>query len=150
MVQGITLVELVQRSHALALEIESHLGQIPVQVRRALHALDIQSEEPDGREEQEEQKAEEVRCFLVSLGPHQLVTEALIKEVHRILTEGLGYYGNVPGEYRGEGEMELWGTYSGHHTAVDWREVPRLMAALVAWLESTLSLSKDHPKAPGF
>jgi Fic family protein len=146
MVQG----GIIRQAHALALEVESHLEQIPLQVRRGLQALDIQREDPDGREAEEVRRAEEARRFIVVLPPNQAVTEGLIRELHRILTEGLGYYGNVPGEYRDEGEMELWGPYSGHHTAVDWREVPRLMAALVAWLESTLSLSKDNPKNPGF
>lgn len=84
------------------------------------------------REEKEARNAEKVMRFVAKLIRDDAatpLTENLICEMHKLMTEGIDYPHNTPGHYR-EGPVRA-GTYVPPQTG---EEVRRLMPELIAWL----------------
>jgi len=84
------------------------------------------------RAEQEAKNAQEVMAFVADTleqDPSHPVTEALIREIHRLTTEGIDYPANEPGVYRNHPVHA--GTYVPPRTG---DEVRRLTAQFVQWL----------------
>lgn len=84
------------------------------------------------REERETRNAEALMRRvgqLLAANPTRPVTEALIQDFHRILTEGIAYPNNAPGRYRSHSVNV--GPYRPPETE---GEVRRLMAEFVRWL----------------
>ena len=88
------------------------------------------------REEQEVRNAEALMLYVgeyVEHNPMAPVTEALISEFHRILTQGINYPHNEPGRYRNHAVVV--GNYRPPPTG---EEVRRLMSEFVRWLNTGL------------
>jgi Fic family protein len=84
------------------------------------------------RDEQEARNAEKVMLFVgerLRQEPHRPVTEDLIRELHRLTTEGIDYPQNEPGVYRNHAVSA--GTYVPPQTG---DEVQQLMREFVEWL----------------
>ncbi len=64
--------------------------------------------------------------------------EALIREIHRLTTDGLRYPGNVPGEYRSHAV-----TVGNYRPPATGEEVRRLMAEFVRWFNQGEALHWD-------
>ncbi len=64
--------------------------------------------------------------------------EALIREIHRLTTDGLRYPGNVPGEYRSHAV-----TVGNYRPPATGEEVRRLMAEFVRWFNQGEALRWD-------
>ncbi len=64
--------------------------------------------------------------------------EALIREIHRLTTDGLRYPGNVPGEYRSHAV-----TVGNYRPPATGEEVRRLMADFVRWFNQGEALRWD-------
>lgn len=85
------------------------------------------------REEREVRNARDVFDFVaarLTADPHAPVTEDLIREIHRLTTEGIGYQHTTPGQYRSHGVTA--DTYS----APPHDEVPQLMKRFVEWVNT--------------
>ncbi len=83
------------------------------------------------REEREVRNAQALKEFVERLlreNPDTPLTESLIREFHRILTDGIDYPHNEPGRYR------LHPVAAGDHRAPDHEEVPALMSGFEEWL----------------
>ena len=83
------------------------------------------------REEREVRNAHALMVYIERLlqeEPNQPLTENLIWEFHRILTEGIAYPHNGPGRYRS------FRVNAGDYLAPDHATVSRLMADFIAWL----------------
>lgn len=93
------------------------------------------------REELETRNAEALMRFVGQLlvtKPNLPVTEELIKEFHKILTEGIDYSHNVPGHYRNHSVSV--GPYRPPETE---EAVRRLMTELIWWLNTGQPASWD-------
>ena len=93
------------------------------------------------REERETRNADALMQHvgqLLAADPTLPVTEGLILEFHRILTEGIDYPHNVPGHYRNHSVNV--GPYRPPETG---EKVRRLIAEFVAWLNTGLPASWD-------
>ena len=83
------------------------------------------------REEREVRNAQALKEFVETLlreNPDTPLTEALIREFHRILTDGIDYPHNEPGRYR------LHPVAAGDYRAPAHEEVPALMSGFEEWL----------------
>ena len=83
------------------------------------------------REEREVRNAHALMRFVedrLRAEPGQPLTEGLIREFHRILTDGIVYPNGAPGRYR-TGPVSV----ADYH-APDHASIPRLMAGFIAWL----------------
>lgn len=93
------------------------------------------------REEQEVRNAETLMQYVgqyVQHNPTAPVTESLIMEFHRILTEGINYPHNEPGSYRNH--SVIVGSYRPPPTG---EEVRRLMSEFVRWFNTGLPTHWD-------
>ncbi len=83
------------------------------------------------REEREVRNAHALMKFVEShlrAEPNQPLTEQLMREFHRILTEGINYPNNEPGRYRSANVT------AGDYHAPDHTAVPGLMTDFTTWL----------------
>ena len=93
------------------------------------------------REEQEVRNAEALMRYVgeyLEHNPSALVTEELILEFHRILTQGINYPHNEPGRYRNHSVVV--GSYRPPTTG---EEVRRLMTEFVRWFNTGLPMHWD-------
>lgn len=82
----------------------------------------------DEREARNAQAALEFVQTVVRTDPNRPLDEPLIREIHRLTTDGLRYPGNVPGEYRSHAVVV--GDYRPPATG---EEVRRLMSEFLRW-----------------
>jgi Fic family protein len=83
------------------------------------------------RDEMEARNAEQVMRFVakaIQEEPGLPLTEALIRQIHRLVTEGIDYLDNIPGKYRSHPVRA--GTYVPPRSGED---VERLMAEFIRW-----------------
>jgi Fic family protein len=98
--------------------------------------------ESRAREEQEARNAERVLRFVAETldsDRDQPVTEALIRELHRLTTDGIQYPHNTPGRYRDHAA-----TAGDYVPPRDADEVRRLMSEFVRWLNEPPA-TRLHP-----
>ena len=112
----------------------------------ALAVLEAASDRPvlppsrarDEREVRNAQAALEFVQRIVRTDPGRPLDEALIREIHRLTTDGLRYPGNVPGEYRSHAV-----TVGNYRPPATGEEVRRLMAEFVRWFNQGEALRWD-------
>ena len=95
---------------------------------------------PSDREVREVQNAHNLMRYVERIlrdDPRRPLTEALIREFHAILTDGIDYPNNDPGRYRAAGVA------AGDYHAPDHDRVPALMADFVRWLNEGAGRSLD-------
>lgn len=98
------------------------------QVLRAKGALPARRHRE--REQQEVRNADAVMRYVARLlqnQPDAPLTEDLVRQVHRLTTEGIPYEHNEPGRYRSHGVT------AGDYAAPRPDDVPALMEQLIAW-----------------
>ena len=83
-------------------------------------------------EEQEIRNADNVLRFIREMkqDPKALITEELIKKIHKLTTENCNYPDNIPGEYRTDD------VYVGTYFFPDHEKVPGLMKTFVEFINS--------------
>ncbi len=92
----------------------------------------------DEREARNAQAALEFVQRAARADPRRPLDEPLIKEIHRLTTEGLPYAGNAPGEYRSHAV-----TVGDYRPPATGEEVRRLMAEFVRWFNQGEALRWD-------
>ena len=83
------------------------------------------------REEREVRNAGALKDLVENLlrqNPETRLSEPLIREFHRVLTDGIDYPNNEPGRYRSHPVT------AGDYQAPDHEDVPALMSSFVEWL----------------
>ncbi|MEE8046097.1 MAG: Fic family protein, partial [Dehalococcoidia bacterium] len=90
-----------------------------------------------GREEHEARNANRVMEYVANNAGEQL-TEAHIRNIHRVTTEGIDYTDNIPGVYRSHQNRAL--TYLPPETN---EEIRQLMTEFISWINSGERLSWD-------
>ncbi len=93
------------------------------------------------REEQETRNAESVMRYVgeyLDHNPAELVSESLILEFHRILTQGVNYTHNEPGRYRDHSV-----TVGVYRPPATEEEVRRLMREFLEWFNTGLPATWD-------
>lgn len=85
------------------------------------------------REEREVRNAQALKELVENLlrrNPEMRLSESLIREFHRVLTDGIDYPNNEPGRYRSHPVT------AGDYQTPDHEDVPALMRGFVEWLNS--------------
>ena len=93
------------------------------------------------REEQEAKNATELMGYVADYirgNPGAQISEALILECHRVLTQGINYPHNEPGQYRNHAV-----TVGPYRPPANGEEVRRLMAEFVYWFNTGAPTSWD-------
>ena len=83
------------------------------------------------REEREVRNAQALKTLVENMlrrNPDARLSESLIREFHRVLTDGIDYPNNEPGVYR------THPVTAGDYRAPDHAEVPALMSGFIDWL----------------
>lgn len=94
-----------------------------------------------GREEQEARNANELMEYVaeyIKRNPDRQISEPLILEFHRVLTQGIAYPYNEPGRYRNHAV-----TVGSYRPPATGEEVRRLMAEFVNWFNTGVPGSWD-------
>ena len=94
-----------------------------------------------GREEQEARNANELMEYVaeyIKRNPDRQISEPLILEFHRVLTQGIAYPYNEPGRYRNHAV-----TVGSYRPPATGEEVRRLMAEFVNWFNTGVPTSWD-------
>ena len=94
-----------------------------------------------GREEQEARNANELMEYVaeyIKRNPDRQISETLILEFHRVLTQGIAYPYNEPGRYRNHAV-----TVGSYRPPATGEEVRRLMAEFVNWFNTGVPGSWD-------
>ncbi len=92
------------------------------------------------REEREVKNAHDLMRFVESIlkdDPRRPLSEGLICQFNRILTEGVGYPDHVPGRYR---ERNVT---AGDYLAPDYTDIARLMREFIEWINRSLQYGFD-------
>ena len=92
----------------------------------------------DEREARNARAALEFVQRIARTDPRRPLDEPLIREIHRLTTDGLPYPGNVPGEYRNHAV-----TVGDYRPPATGEEVRRLMAEFVQWFNQGEALRWD-------
>jgi len=85
------------------------------------------------RDEAEVRNARDAMLYvrdILRADPEHALTEGVVREIHRLVTRGIDYPGNVPGGYR------AMGVRAGDYVAPNPEEVPGLMHRFVEWFRN--------------
>ena len=102
------------------------------------------------RKEQEAQNSRNVYNFIIETvntyktrNEQIIITESLIKQIHKLFTENLNYVGNNPGDYRGD-FTATFGSPRREGLCKTRAEVEQAMKELVKWLNN----EEANPRRP--